>query len=241
IAVCMLIPIVGPMVAIGFLFRRFTRERQGNPTEDFDFNFFADYLKMGLWPVISTFVFSFAAVPIILIFAFLPAVLVPFLEDGNQTVAMIVAVLAMTIYVGSIFLLMLASCPIMIRSGLMMDFKAGFSFSFITGFLRKVGWSLLGYYLLLMLVAIPLILVGYLALVIGAYAVSAWLQVAMMHLIYQHYELSVERGGERVEINPELIKELGTPPLPNEQPALQEQAPTTDQAPTPPDPNQPPS
>ncbi|MEM6915532.1 MAG: DUF4013 domain-containing protein [Verrucomicrobiota bacterium] len=245
--VCMLIPIVGPMVAIGFLFRRFTRERQGHPTEDFDFNFFADYLKMGLWPTIATLVFSLVAVPIILVFAFLPAVLIPLMEEASEAAAIVVAVVAFTIYIGALILLTLASCPILIRSGLMMDFKAGFSFSFIKGFLGKVGLSLIGYYLLLMLISFPLLLVGYLALVIGVYVVSAWLQVATMHLVYQHYELSVERGGEKIEINPELTKELATPPLPSEQPALQESAPPSqsgeppsESAPKSPDENQPP-
>lgn len=36
----------------------------------------------------------------------------------------------------------------------------------------------------------------------------------MLHLVFQHYDLMIERGGERIEINPELTKPLSTPPLP---------------------------
>ncbi|MEM7603480.1 MAG: hypothetical protein AAF357_18960, partial [Verrucomicrobiota bacterium] len=48
-----------------------------------------------------------------------------------------------------------------------------------------------------------------------AYVVSSWMQMALMHLVFQHYDLMLERGGERIEVNPELTKTLGVPPLPN--------------------------
>ena len=49
----------------------------------------------------------------------------------------------------------------------MMDFKAGFSKEFVFSFVKKVGWSLIGNYILVGLISFPLMIVGYLALIIG--------------------------------------------------------------------------
>ncbi|MDF2376962.1 MAG: DUF4013 domain-containing protein [Verrucomicrobiales bacterium] len=214
LSVSMLIPIVGPMVAIGFLLRRFARERQGNPAEDFDFNFFGDYLKMGLWPMLATLVFSLVIVPVVVLFSIAPVIIIPLAENGNETLIIITAIIGFALYFAFLALFTVFSYPIMLRSGLMMDFKSGFSWSFMKSFASKVGLSMIGYLILLSLIAMPLMIVGYFALFVGAYVVAAWMQMAMMHLVYQHYDLMVERGGEQIEINPELTKPLSTPPLP---------------------------
>lgn len=209
----MLIPLVGPMVAFGYLFRRFAREREGKPVEDFDFNFFGEYLKIGLWPIVCTFVASFVFVPIAMLFM-IPVFLGPILFEDHQAIAIGLMIGGMILYTASIFLFTLLMYPIMLRSGLMMDFKAGFSKSFVISFIRKVGMSLLGYYLLLLLISLPFILLGYLALFVGAFVVFAWFQVALMNLLFQHYDLFIERGGEAIEVNPEVTRPLGIPPLP---------------------------
>ena len=215
LSVCMLIPIVGPMVAFGYLFRRFAREREGHPAEDFDFNFFGDYLQAGLWPVLATLAFSLLIVPFALLFGIAPAFLIPLAEDGNDSLMLTIMIAGFSIYMVVILLFILASYPIILRSGLMMDFKSGFSWSFMKSFFSRVGLSLLGYFLLLSVISFPLMLLGYLALFVGVYVVAAWLQAAMIHLLFQHYDLMLERGGERIEVNPELTKPLGTPPIPS--------------------------
>lgn len=202
------------MVAFGYLFRRFAREREGKPIEDFDFDSFGEYLKIGLWPIVTSFVTSLVFMPIAMLFM-LPVILGPILLEEHQAIAIGLMVGGMILYTASIFLLTLVMYPIMLRSGLMMDFKAGFSKSFLISFIRKVGLSLLGYYLLLMLISFPLILLGYLALIVGAFVVFAWFQVALMNLLFQHYDLFIERGGEAIEVNPEVTRPFWIPPLPN--------------------------
>lgn len=213
ISLSMLIPVVGPMVAFGYLLRRFAREREGKPVEDFDFNFFGEYLKIGLWPTVCTFVASFVIVPVAMLFMIL-AILGPVLFEDNQAIASALMIGGMCLYISTIFLFTLLTYPIILRSGLMMNFKAGFSKSFIISFIRKVGLSMLGYYLLLMLTFFPLIVLGYLALLVGAFVVFAWFQAALMNLLFQHYDLYIERGGETIEINPEVTRHFGIPPLP---------------------------
>ena len=211
--VCMLIPIVGQMVALGYLIRRFSREREGKPAEDFVFNYFGEYLMIGLWPTVATLVMSLVIVPFAVIFM-LPIMFAPLIEQENEVLMIILILVGTVLYTIVIFAFTLFFFPVMIRSGLTMDFKSGFSWTFIKSFIRQVGLSLLLYYLLLILISIPLMLVGYLALFVGVYVVAAWLQFAMYHLVFQHYDLFLERGGERIPVNPEVTKTLGLPPQP---------------------------
>lgn len=215
--VCVFIPVVGQMVAIGYMVRRFMREREGKPAEDFDFNFFVEYLKIGLWPMLATLVASLVLVPIVMIFM-IPIFIGAFVVEDNEALGIVLMLLGTVLYVLAIVVATVFFYPIMIRSALTMDFKAGFSWSFMKSFVGKVGMSMIGYYLLLMLVSFPLMLLGYLALFVGVYFVAVWLQFAMFHLVFQHYDLFLDRGGQRVEVHPDITKNLERPPLPPQNP-----------------------
>ncbi|MDF1823164.1 MAG: DUF4013 domain-containing protein [Verrucomicrobiales bacterium] len=214
LSVSILIPVVGPMVSFGYLLRRFTREREGRAIEDFDFNHFSEYLKIGLWPTLAMLAMSALIIPIVVLFSIAPAVMIPLAESGNETAMVIIGIVGFLLYLASLAAFTVLSYPVMLRSGLTMDFKSGFSWTFMKSFAAKVGLSLIGYFILLTIVSIPFVLLGYLALFIGVYVVAAWMQMALIHLVYQHYDLMVERGGERIEVNPEVTKNFGKPPLP---------------------------
>lgn len=227
LSVCMLIPFVGPLVALGYIFRRFGRERQNHPVEDFDFNQFGEYLKIGLWPFLTTMVLSVILVPAIFI-AMLPIMIGPTIDPENEGLIFAMIGIGILAYFAAILLYMLFAFPVMLRSGLMMDFKAGFSWAFISSFIKKVGWSLILWYVLLVIIIIPLSLIGYLALIVGAYVVMVWAQVAMMSLLFQHYDLYLERGGKPIEFASELTRDYGVPPLPtfSRPPALPSETPS---------------
>ena len=55
--VCVLIPIVGPIVVLGWLITGFWARRDENfeTFPDFDFSHFGKYLERGLWPFLVTF------------------------------------------------------------------------------------------------------------------------------------------------------------------------------------------
>jgi cellulose synthase/poly-beta-1,6-N-acetylglucosamine synthase-like glycosyltransferase len=214
LSVSMLIPLVGPVVAIGYLMRRFARVRNGKSAEDFDFNNFGEYLQIGLWPILCSIVATVVLMPIIFICA-LPMSIGPMIAQDNEGLGIALIIVGSILYLVAIFLLMMVTYPVMLRAGLTMDFKSGFSKSFIISFTKKVGMSLIGYLLLVSIIAVPLMLIGYLALLVGAIVVAAGLQFVMLHLIFQHYDLYLERGGEAIVVNPELIKDYGAPPLPN--------------------------
>ena len=60
--VCVLIPIVGPMVVLGWLITGFWARQDENfeTFPDFDFSHFGKYLERGLWPFLVAFVASMA-------------------------------------------------------------------------------------------------------------------------------------------------------------------------------------
>lgn len=231
LSVCMLIPIAGQMVMIGYLVRRFAREREGHPPEDFNFDFFAEYLKIGLWPTLAMLVVAFAMSPVFVILM-LPVMFLVVLFENNPELAVVFFIACGVFSVGIIAVVTACLYPIALRSALMMDFKAGFSWPFIKSFIGKVGLSLAGYALLIMLMSFPLMIVGYLALFVGIYVVAAWLQFASYHMVFQHYDDYLERGGERIEVNPEVTKDFATasfppspPPPPQTPPAPPEKLP----------------
>jgi len=214
LTVCLLIPIVGQMVVVGYVLRRAARVRNGKSAEDFDFQYFAEYLKLGLWPVLASLALAVVLVPAFFLFLLAPMLAIPTAEEAGDIAAALVFLAGFLVYCGIVVAYSLVSFPVMLRSGLMVQFQAGFLVRFILDFLRRVGWSLLLYFLLFMLIALPLTLVGYLAIFVGVYVVGTWVQYTMMQLLFQHYDLYLERGGEPIEVHVDLTREYGVPPLP---------------------------
>lgn len=213
LSVCVLIPVVGPIVTMGYLFRRYAGERAGIPAADFDFSDFGEHLQAGLWPFLSGLVASLVAMPV-LVLTMLPMILGPLVAPDNEVVVLLGFAVGMLLHFVAYALMILFTTPIQLRSGLMMDFKAGFSKAFVFDFVRKVGLSYLLWMVLLSLILVPLALVGYLALFVGVYVVVAWAQVVAMHLLFQHYDLYLARGGTTIPVNPALLKVLTKPVLP---------------------------
>lgn len=99
----------------------------------------------------------------------------------------------------------------------MKSFKAGFSKGFIFGFLKKVGLGYLGWVIVLGIVTYVASILGLFALIVGAFFVSTLMLYAWIHLLFQHYDLYLERGGEGIVVHPEVLKSASDiPPLPQE-------------------------
>jgi hypothetical protein len=201
------------MVVMGYLFRRYAGERAGIPAADFDFSDFGEHLQAGLWPMLSAMVAAMVCVPFVML-AMVPMFAIPLIDPENGVLIVTGFVIGMGLYLAALALMNLLIMPIELRSGLTMDFMAGFSVGFLIDFLRKVGLSYLLWYTLLMMAMIPLMLIGYLALFVGVYVVAAWGAVASTHLLFQHYDLYLERGGTPIPVNPALLKVPARPVLP---------------------------
>ncbi|MCF6314176.1 MAG: hypothetical protein L3J39_17135 [Verrucomicrobiales bacterium] len=104
-------------------------------------------------------------------------------------------------------LLIVAASPIVLRSGLRKDFRAGFDKVFFFGFIRKVGLSYLGWMAVLWVLMAVASILGMFVLFVGAIFVGTLASYAGYHLLWQHYDLYLQRGGEEIEIHPEVLGE----------------------------------
>lgn len=217
LSVCQFIPIVGPMVMVGYFTRRFALVRSGGDELDFTFDDFAEYLQIGLWPTLAYLVVSFAAIPFIIIAEVPMFLAIIKLTEEPESIAPLIGGLVVTyglIFVISVLLILVAS-PIVLRSSLMKSFKEGFSMSFIVSFLKKVGLSFLLWMVLLWILAVFASLLGMLAFFVGSIFVGTVATYAGFHMLYQHYDLYLERGGEKIAIHPDVLKTASkVPPLP---------------------------
>lgn len=218
LCLCQIIPVVGPIVMMGYLFQRFARVRNQMPTPDFNFNLFGEYLKFGLWPFLASLVMTLGIIPI-MVLAAVPMMIAAASGTDNEVVIFICIGVSSLIYIFGICLMMVLVFPVTLRSGLMQDFKAGFSKSFIMSFIKTVGGKLVLFYILLMLISFPAMILGYIALFVGLYIVIAVMSFVSYHIVFQCYDLFLERGGERIVVDQALLVDPPpTPPLPQQSP-----------------------
>jgi hypothetical protein len=220
-ALCFLIPVVGPIVATGWLVRCLVAWIDEHPYPDFDFQFFGDYLKQGLWPFLVSMVVS-----MILMILFLPVILLvffqtfAFLEDAPSGGDFFTILLLIVLIVFAELLLITViaglTTPSIIRSALQQDFSSGFSIRFIMDFLKRCWRPLLVTQAVLMILWAVGIFVGYLALFIGIYFTMTLLTFVQWHLHFQVYRSYLESGGQGIPIHPSLRP---TPPPPMPEPA----------------------
>lgn len=210
LSVCVLIPIVGPIVISGYLIQRFAGVRKGLPEADFKFDFFTDYLQIGLWPFLCSLLLSVIVLPFFLL-CYAPLLLLAIEPQSEIMVVIAIALLLLCFIVLSV-LLTLLTYPVTLRSGLMMQFGAGFSKRFIFGFIKRCGWQILLWTIILTMISIPACLFGYMALIIGIYPVIAVLYFASYHLMFQIYDLYLERGGEEIQVADLVYGSIPPPP-----------------------------
>lgn len=208
-ALCNLIPIVGPIVLMGYLFRRFARVRVlGNEEEeDFDIDIFIDYLWAGLPSFLASLVLGLLFIPVLLVMVFLMfAIMMGLANSGGGEAAATIAILVVCVgYFSAMLVLLLFVYPVQLQAGLRQQFGEGLRFGFIKRFIAKEGFSLLLWLFLLLLLAVPAFVVGYCALVVGAYVVSAVFQFISVHILFQHYDRFVAKGGEVIPIADALV------------------------------------
>lgn len=223
-AVCFLIPIVGPLVYIGWLITGFWGREDERPETfpDFDFNQFAKYLERGVWPFLVSLVVSFAMVipMVVLWFGFILGMVGldahqqgthagqdgPGLAFGIGMVVM-VFVIAVVILVGNLIMV-----PLMLRAARTQDFREAFSFAWTKDFIARMWLDILLSMIVLMFGSFVLIIIGYMMICVGAMLVMPLIQYAWFHLKAQLYKAYIARGGQPVELSAKL-RSVGPPPL----------------------------
>ena len=215
--VCFLIPIVGPIVVMGWLITGFWAREDAKPETFPAFNFeeFGKYLERGLWPFLVMLVTSLLLVPVMFVVMIPIFLMTAFLSShqGNENAFVVaLAVIAMVLlYFLMMMLTALILAPFKLRASLTQDFAKSFDLRFAKRFIALTWKEIIIASLFLMVASIGLSIVGMLALCIGFYFAMVPVYFAWTHLNKQIYALYLSRGGEPVPRSPKLND--GPPPL----------------------------
>jgi hypothetical protein len=212
--VCVLIPIVGPMVVLGWLITGFWARQDENfeTFPDFDFSHFGKYLERGLWPFLVAFVASMAVsivmVPLIWLMM-IPTMLVGSLSSGHESNAAgcfgaIAVLLMMLVWAVMLIGLMLVLVPLKIRASLTQDFAKSFDVHFVKRFVALTWKEMVLSSLFLMAAGLLFVCLGMIVFCVGVYFATVLTYFSWTHLHKQLYTLYLSRGGEPVPLSPKL-------------------------------------
>ena len=212
--ICLLLPIVGPMVVLGWLITGFwARQEEGFVTfPDFDFSHFGKYLERGLWPFLVFLVvmiaFSIVMVPSAWVLM-IPAMLVGGLSSGGEANAtscfgFFAMVLMMVFFTVMICAMMLVLVPLTIRASLTQDFVKSFDVGFVKRFLALTWMQIVLSSLFVMITGTLFVCLGMIVFCVGIYFAGVLVYFSWIHLQKQLYMLYLSSGGEPVPLSPKL-------------------------------------
>lgn len=199
--VCMIIPIIGPIVLLGYACRVMDSLLKNEPEAypDFDFGQFGEYLKRGVWPFLVMLVVTFVFMPV-----FWACMLVPIfggmLLEQHAWLAAPLMLLGLCAYLVAIVALTLVMIPLLIRACICRDFAMSFSWTFVKDFFRLTWKELLLSMLFLCISGTIVVLVGMCLCCVGMYPAAVLAQYAQFYLYSQLYKLYLERGGAPVPV-----------------------------------------
>jgi hypothetical protein len=207
--VCVLIPIVGPIVVLGWLITGFwARQDQSFETfPAFDFSHFGKYLERGLWPFLVSLVVGLLMVPVMWM-VMIPAMFVGGISAGHNRDAGCLGAFAFILMMLFIFLavfgMMLLMTPLKLRASLMQDFGKAFDLGFVKRFVTLTWKEIVLSTLFVMVISILFACLGLIVFCVGVYFATVLTYFSLMHLHKQLYLLYLSRGGEPVPLSPKL-------------------------------------
>lgn len=215
--VCLLIPLVGPVVVLGWLITGFwARQDQNFETfPPFDFAHFGKYLERGLWPFLVSFVVGLLTVPVIWIVT-IPTMFVTGISAGhNKDLGCLggLALMMMVVFIFLIvFVMMLVMTPLKLRAALTQDFAQAFDFGFVKRFMTLTWKEIVLSSLFVLVVSILFGCLGLIVFCVGVYFATVLTYFSWTHLYKQLYALYLSRGGEPIPVSPKLNDPLPVPP-----------------------------
>ncbi|HEX5790167.1 MAG TPA: DUF4013 domain-containing protein [Luteolibacter sp.] len=218
-AVCILIPMVGPIVLSGWALTQLwgrgpSSDPQGAPP--FDFQHFSKYLMRGLWPFLVQLVASVVIIPVIMVvmFAGMGIVAAGASAGSDSQAAGIVAPLLMIVFMALYISLIIGfnalMTPLTLRASLLQDFAPTFHLGFCMRFLGLIWQELLLIMLWLILLGIGMVILTVITCYIGGLFAAPLMVYCWHHLQQQLYHSYLRKGGEAIEISPKL---LDVPPV----------------------------
>ena len=208
--VCGLIPIVGPIVLLGWLITGFWARQDENfeTFPDFDFSHFGKYLERGLWPFLVTFVVSLLTVPLMWI-VMIPAMFVGGISAGHSkeaggclgAIALVLVILFVFLIV---FGMMLLLTPLKLKASLTQDFGKAFDLAFVKRFVALTWKEIVLSSLFVMVSSILFACLGLVVFCVGVCFATVLTYFSWTHHQKQLYALYLSRGGEPVPLSPKL-------------------------------------
>lgn len=191
----MLIPLVGPIALLGYLGEAsdlLLKDRNAAPP-DLDFNRFGKYLERGVWPFLATFLASFAMVAFVFL-AMSPTLAIPLLKlEGPAAVVPVILAVVLGIVGAAFSIILMTGVALHAMESRKLDVSAWPGF--LKDFTRRVGIEAILVQVFIFLAGIPLAIAGYACCFVGVFPATTLLQFAHWFLIFQLYELYMERGG----------------------------------------------
>lgn len=214
-SVCVLIPIVGIMVVLGWLAIGLWGRKDRNPATfpDFDFGQFGYYLQRGLWPVLTVLAVSLGlgiAGGVVLI---VPQVVLNMVLGNKGLLGMVNGLISFLLNAVLFIGILAVVVPVMIRATLLQDFIKAFDFNFTKNFASAIWKELLVSAVFVYVVSSFFGFIGMLALCIGLLPATVLSTYCYQHQMRQLYDLFLQRGGEPIPVSP-LLSESGNPPAP---------------------------
>ncbi len=213
-SVCQLIPIIGPIVFLGYSYDVIeAMHGQGDRRyPDFDFNRFVKYLVRGLWPFLVQLIVLLPVMVLvmILLFAGMATMAASMRErDGGGMVFVVLIIMVLAVVLVE-FLLALVMFPLTLQAGLSQEFALSNLWEFLKDFLKRVWKELVLALLFLMVSSLVVSAAGLLLFCIGVYPATVLITLAHHHFLYQLYELYLQRGGKEIPLKVESVSPWNT-------------------------------
>lgn len=200
--VCSMIPVIGNIVFDGYLFEvieSLHRDPERKEYPDFDFNRFTKYLMRGVWPFLVNLILGLIiSLPLSLIAA---VIMIALIAGTKGAPAAVIGgyLLVIVISLAAGILVACIGWPAMLCAGLSEEFNFAKMSAFVRDFLPRVKKELILAILFVVGTGIVFSFVGMCALFVGIYFAAVAINMAAHHLMFQLYELYLERGGTPIQ------------------------------------------
>jgi Protein of unknown function (DUF4013) len=205
VTLAMLVPLVGPIVALGFqgaVVQSLARGGAAALPPRFEIERLAEYLLRGLRLFVASLLLTLVLAPIALVILFtgnVGAVVLFSRETAVTSLLGCVAVGAMAaVFIAVMVLAVAAITPLLVRASLDPDVAAIFDFAFARDFLNRVGRETVLSQLTHLAISLALFFGGVLACFVGVFPALAFGTLVQAHLMGQLYLLYLARGGRRI-------------------------------------------
>ena len=200
-SICMLIPIIGPIVLWGYLsevMHSLLRD-ETRPHPDFDFGRFVEYLKRGVWPLLAMLVVMAVGVPLCVL-AMATIIIGAAIMEKVALLGGLLFAAGVLLHVALIILLSVLTVPLFLRAILTQDLGATFSWTFFIDFLHRTFWEIVLAWLFLSVTGTAIAIAGMCFCFVGVYPAMALVTFAQFDLYRQLYKLYLERGGTPIPL-----------------------------------------